>query len=82
MHFKTAFRVWHRRKTTVSSHFLAPHFSRLHQFLNNLLKRFILQTVPKISVFDTIPAKPLLEVLPTITDILNESLSHTRHCSL
>ena len=77
--FEAAFCVWHRRKTTVSSHFLAPHFSPLHQFLNYLFKKIILQTVPKTSVLDPIPTKLLyktLEVLlPTITNILNESLT-------
>ena len=46
--FETAFHVWHRRKTTVSSHFLAPHFFPLQQFLNNLLKRLSFRLSPRL----------------------------------
>ena len=72
--FETAFCA----KTTVSSHFLAPHFSHLHQFLNNLLKRLSF-TVPKTSLLNPIPTKLLYKtvevLLPTITNILNKSLT-------
>ena len=78
--FGTAFSVWHRRKTTVSSQFLASHFSPLRQFLNNLLKRLSFRLSPRLPCliryqlnFSTKPLK--LEILlPTITNILNESL--------
>ena len=76
----TAFSVWHKRKTTVSSQFLASHFSPLRQFLNNLLKRLSFRLSPRLPCliryqlnFSTKPLK--LEILlPTITNILNESL--------
>ena len=75
-HSLWALRVCYRRIATVSSHSLVPYISVLHQFLNNLLKRL---SVPKTSVLDPIPTKLLyktLEVLlPTITNILNESLT-------
>ena len=45
---ETAFRVWHRITTTVSSHSPAPHFCHLHQFLNNLLKRLFFKLSPRL----------------------------------
>ena len=74
--FETAFHVWHRRKTTVSSHFLAPHFSPLHQFLNNLLKRLSFRLSPRLlCLFRYQLFYKTLEVLLTISNIFNESLT-------
>ena len=71
-----------RRITTVSSHSMAPHFSPLYRFLNNLLQIKLLSFRPSSRLqyliryqlnFSTKPLK--LEILlPTITNILNESL--------
>ena len=68
------------RLVTVSSYSLATHFSPLHRFLNNLLKRLSFRLSPRLPCliryqlnFSTKPLK--LEILlPTITNILNESL--------
>ena len=76
--FERDFRVWHRRMTTVSSHSLAPHFSPLHRFLNNLLQILSFRPSSRLQ-YHPIPTKRLyktLEVIvPTITSILNESLT-------
>ena len=74
--FGTAFRVWHRRKTTVSSHFLVPHFSHLHRFLNNLLERLSFRLSPRLlCLFRYQLFYKTLEVLLTISNIFNESLT-------
>ena len=72
----TAFSVWHKRKTTVSSHFLASHFSPLRQFLNNLLKRLSFRLSPRLlCLFRYQLFYKTLEVLLTISNIFNESLT-------
>ena len=76
--FETAFRVWHRRKT-LSAHFLWHPISLLSPVSEQFVKEIILQIARKTSGLDPIPTKSLyktLEVLlPTVTNILNKSLT-------